>query len=217
VPEALRLAAAEVPCALLALAPAEGGLAVSGHARPGPDLDAFLRRAREEGRAVQSAVEPIAPALCAPIPVLAAAVRQEGESGSLRLLLAEGGTAVGGRLAATLQGRGGGMLQVDLHTQDGMVHHVMRRPLPSGQWSIQLQATIPGPPGQQMLVAIATATPLDLAARPAREPASEYLPALQREMERTAQAAATAPRAEVVFLQAIPALPGAAAPAAQRR
>jgi hypothetical protein len=207
VPEALHHAAATVPCALLALAPAEGGaLAVSGRARPGPDLDAFLRQARDTGRPVQAGVEPIAPGLCAPIPVLAAAVRQEGASETLRLSLADGPTAVGGRLAATLQGRGGGTLQVDLHTQDGMVHHILRRSLPSGQWNIQLQAAIPGPPGQQMLVAIATAAPLDLAARPPREPMSEYLPVLQREMER----AGTAPRAEVLFLQAVPASSGAA-------
>jgi len=200
--QALRSAAAELPCALLFLSQGEGGaIAITGYARRDPGFEAFLRQARAGGRIVQVTTEPVDPGLCPPLPALVAPVQRAREQVTLRLALAQDVVA-GARFAATLQGTGGGMLQVDLYGTDGVAHHVLRRALPSGQWSIRLQPTAAAAPGQQLLVAIATAGPLDLGQRPPVEPATDYLPVLQRELDRAAQTTATAPRAEFLFFQA---------------
>jgi hypothetical protein len=52
-----------------------------------------------------------------------------------------------------------------------------------------------------MLVAMVTTGALDLSQRPPHEPAADYLPALQRELDRAGQNPTTGPRAEVLFFQ----------------
>ncbi len=199
---ALRVDAATLPCDLLLLSQDESGvISITGPARQDPTFESFLNHARAGGYRLQVAVDPLDPGLCPPIPILGDAVRRERAQETLRLAMTESEIAAGALFAATLQGTGGGMLQVDLHSSDGTVHHVMRRTVPSGQWSIRLQATAPPQPGQQMLTAIATTRPLDLGTRPAQEPAGEYLAVLQRELERAAQAAGTAARAEVLLFK----------------
>ena len=202
---ALRAAASTLPCAVLLLSLDEGNvITVTGPARPDAALEDFLTQARAGGYRIQLATDPLHPGLCPPIPIIADAVRRERALETLRLAMSDGAITAGAPFAATLQGSGGGMLQVDLHGSDGMVHHVMRRAVPSGQWSIRLQATAPMSAGQQMLTAIATAGPLDLGQRPAHEQVSEYLPVLQRELDRATQTAATAPRAEILLFQVLP-------------
>ena len=202
---ALRIEAATLPCALVLLSQDDAGvISVTGPARQDLTLESFLNHARAGGYRLQVATDPLDPGLCPPIAVLGDAVRRERVRETLRLAMADGEVAAGAPFAATLQGTGGGMLQVDLHSNDGVVHHVMRRTVPSGQWSIRLQATAPSRPGQHMLTAIATARALDLGARPAQEPVGEYLAVLQRELDRAAQATGTAARAEVLLFQVRP-------------
>lgn len=199
----LRTAAAALPCALLSLSQGTGNVVtIAGRARQDAALDGFLAQVRGAGLPVQITTEPLDPGLCAPIPALAAPLRQAQDTAPLRLTLVNGPIVAGGAFAAMLQGTGGGMLQVDLHAADGTVHHVMRRPLPSGQWSNRLPITAAPVAGQQLLVAIASAAALDLGQRPAQERAEDYLPVLRRELERAAQAQATAPRAAAIVLQA---------------
>lgn len=202
----MRTAASALPCALLLLSQGEGNvITITGPARPDAALEDFLAQARAAGHRIQVATDPLHPGLCPSIPVIADAVRRERALETLRLAMSDGAITAGTQFAATLQGTGGGMLQVDLHGSDGMVHHVMRRAVPSGQWSIRLQAVAPMPPGAKMLTAIATAGPLDLGQRPAHEAVGDYLPVLQRELDRAAQSTATAPRAEVLFFEVRPA------------
>ena len=202
---ALRIEAATLPCALVLLSQDDAGvISVTGPARQDLTLESFLNHARAGGYRLQVATDPLDPGLCPPIMVLGDAVRRERARETIRLAMADGEVAAGAPFAATLQGTGGGMLQVDLHTNDGVVHHVMRRAVPSGQWSIRLQATAPSRPGQHMLTATATTGPLDLGARPAQEPVGEYLTVLQRELDRAAQATGTAARAEVLLFRVKP-------------
>ena len=206
---ALRAAALELPCALLFPTQGEGAdIAIGGLALRDGAFEAFMRQARSGGRIVRAAVDSIEPALCPPVSVIAAAVQRERERETLRLSLAEDVVA-GARFGATLQGTGGGMLQIDLFGIDGTVHHVLRRALPSGQWSIRLQIPAAPVPGQQLLVAIATAGALGLDQRPPREPAAVYLPLLRHALKQAEQATASAPRAEFLFYQAAPPKPTA--------
>jgi len=206
--DALRSAAASLSCALLLLSQGDDGvITITGPARRDASLDDFVNQARAGGRRVQVATEPLDPGLCPPIPVLAEPVRRERALATLRLELADAAPAAGRPFAATVQGTGGGTLQVDLYGADGTVHHVMRRAVPAGQWSIRLQATASPPAGQQMLAAIASAGSLDLGQRPAHEQVSEYLPLLRRELQRAAQNAAIAPRAELLIFQVLAASP----------
>ena len=199
----LRTAAAALPCALLSLSQGAGNVVtIAGRARQDAALDTFLAQVRGAGLPVQVSTQPLDPGLCAPIPALAAPLRQAQERATLRLTLVDGTIVAGSAFAAMLQGSGGGMLQVDLHSADGTVHHVMRRPLPSGQWSNRLPITAAPVPGQQLLVAIASAGPLDLGQRPPHERTEDYLPVLRRELERAAQNQANAPRAAALVLQA---------------
>ncbi len=203
---ALRQSADALPCALLLVSQGEGNiLTVTGHARPDQALDDFLHKARAGGPRIQITTAPLDPRLCPPVSVLAGAVRRELQMDTLRLTLTDPAVTAGTQFAATLQGTSGGMLQVDLHAIDGTVHHVMRRAVPSGQWSIRLQTVAPLPPGPQMLVAIASTGTLDLGQRPPHEPVGDYLPVLQRELDRAAQTPANAPRAEVLFFDVRPA------------
>ncbi|MCC6717557.1 MAG: serine/threonine protein kinase [Acetobacteraceae bacterium] len=200
--DALLTAAAALPCALLSVDQGEGGtITITGRAWRGAALDDMLRQARAGGSVLTAAIDPLDPALCPPITLLGESYRRERAQETLRLALADPSPAVGTRFAATLQGTGGGMLQVDQYGADGAVHHVLRRPVPSGQWSILLQADAPPPAGQQMLVAMVTTGPLDLGQRPPYEAAADYLPALQRELDRARQTSTTGPRAEILFFQ----------------
>lgn len=84
-------------------------------------------------------------------------------------------------------------LYVDLYQSDGSVRHLLR-PAPSGE----PRSGKPGephaewiavpPPGPRLVVAIGSATPLDLGARPDTERAAEYLAILQLGLQRSAAA-----------------------------
>jgi hypothetical protein len=95
-------------------------------------------------------------------------------------------------------------LQVDYYTMDGTVIHLLPNPL---ETSSQVEAHVLrrlgdrvaggrywsiGPPfGHELIVVIASSSPLFTAPRPEAEPATNYLPDLQRALE----AAATDPEA----------------------
>jgi hypothetical protein len=204
--EDARALARGLPCALIDVrerqSPGEAdGLHVSGPVLPGAALEAFLRQLGAADRPVAAETERLDPGHCAPLAVITDLVRHSREHGALRLTVPEGPVPSGDQMAINAQVIPNGWLYIDLYAADGSVQHLRRGAVPRGT-DVTVAAPASGPPGQRLLIAIATAEPLDLAQRPASESDTAYLPAVQRELNRMASSAAES-RAEVATLSII--------------
>jgi len=205
--ETVRSALSALPCALLTVEALNGRLLVSGTVAGEaalPALQAALGRSAggwEHGLDV--AVAP--PALCAPLSLLAAPL---AANAALPAPLRVGTTApgplhAGDPLVLELLAPATPVhLRIDYFTTDGNVVHLLPNPLePSGRldagasrrlgeraaggrfWSV-------GPPfGQELVVALATPSPLFGTARPELEPAAVYLADLKRALAAAAPGA----------------------------
>ncbi|MFL5286600.1 MAG: hypothetical protein ACJ8AW_37910, partial [Rhodopila sp.] len=202
-----RTLALGVPCALIdiqeAPSPGQSGrLLVAGPALPGAAFDSFMRRIETPGRDADVDTEPLDPGHCAALAVMTDLVRHSRERDALRVVAPSVPVPVGGQLVISAEAIPGGALYLDLYAADGSVQHLHRGPVPGTRAEVAVTAAAPGPPGQRLLVAIATAAPLALPQRPANENEAAYLPALQHELARLG-AAAVELRAEVATLSII--------------
>ncbi len=198
-----------VPCALLDVVESQTsdqpvGLVVSGPMLPGAAFDAFVRQLDMHGYSVAVTTEPLDPGHCAALAAVTDLVRHSRRQGALRLAAPAAPVPVGGQLVIAAETIPGGALYVDLYAADGTVLHLRRGTGPGNPAEAEatIAAAASGPPGQRLLVAITTATPLNLAQRPASESQTAYLPVLRQELVRLGSASVQS-RAEVAMLSII--------------
>ncbi|WP_198129027.1 DUF4384 domain-containing protein [Azospirillum argentinense] len=205
---ALRTALAEFHCAELEVAVGKDQrIAISGLTAGDTDPDSLALLAQDYGTGQRAAVEVerASPALCEPLTLISAlrttntglaaplSIRLKGEAGVTAL---DGGQDLVFDVTAP---DFPAHLQVDYFTSDGDVIHLLPNPLEiSGRveanavrrlgergaggrfWSI-------GPPyGHELIVVIASPTPLFPSPRPEAEAAASYLPALKQALEAAA-------------------------------
>ncbi|TWA67919.1 uncharacterized protein DUF4384 [Azospirillum brasilense] len=205
----LRTALAEFQCAELEVAVGKDQrVAISGLTAGDTDPDSLALLAQDyiTGQRAAVDIERASPALCEPLTLIGAlrtsnaglaapvAIRLEGGIG----MALHGGQDLAFDVAAP---DFPAHLQVDYFTSDGDVIHLLPNPLEiSGRveagavrrlgergaggrfWSI-------GPPyGHELIVVIASPTPLFASPRPEAEPASSYLPALKQALDAAAPA-----------------------------
>ena len=210
------------PCSVLETRTVAGRLELSGLARPGPDLDAALAGdpSGGVGAVAQRGIATIAPRVdllppfaCAPIELVAPAIRRMLSGGDRLLVLQRRVIAGGDNLAVTLQGVGTADVRIDVFGPAGRVDHV---PIVRTAGSGPMQVLIPvgaDPQGPRLVVALLG--PLALAgSRPASEATSDYLAALRRAMPSGAGMRADAAVFDVQggFAGPPPPIPAAAAP-----
>jgi hypothetical protein len=174
--------AQQLACALLGIGEVPGASArLWGVALPGAALDGLLDLLRRQLGAVDSDIEPLEPGHCAAASTIAGMVRAAGQS-PMRLTGPDAPVPAGSRFAAKGPRAPGRALYVDLYGADGSVRHLLRQTeaRATGELDIRFETTASGPPGRHLLVAVAVAEPLELGQHPVSEPASAYLPALQR-------------------------------------
>jgi hypothetical protein len=167
-----------------------------------------MRQIGVSGRAVGVSTEPLAPGYCGPLGVMADVVRHTRDRGALRLVAPTSPVPTGGPIAIAAERILNGALYIDLYAPDGSVQHLRRGLVQSGpaEADVSITATASGQPGQYLLVAIATAAPLDSEQRPASESEAAYLPVLRHELARL-NSASVIVRAELVPLSVIAAKP----------
>ena len=186
--ERAQAAARSLPCALLHVTSEQDGLHVSGLAPAGQELNRLLAELSRSDRIAED-ITRVGRFACTPMATVDPLVRQTWDGGpsifAIRLDQREvaSGATVGIDVATTLPA-----LYVDLYQGDGLVHHLLR-PSASGRldrthadWIAAL------PPGPRLVVAIGSAAPFELGARPAAEKAANYLALLQTELQRSGMA-----------------------------
>jgi serine/threonine protein kinase len=201
-----RAAAQSLPCSVLNVASGQDGMRISGLAPAGQGLDRLLGDLRDAGRLADdiSRIERFA---CAPVATVAALVRRtwDGVPPALAVRLDQRIVASGARLGINVV-TVLPALYVDLYQSDGSVRHLLR-PAPSGTANRALADWVATPPpGTRLVVALGSATPLDLGTRPETERASDYLAALQLRLQR----AAVPPAADLSIVTVIAAEPAMA-------
>ncbi|WP_449234046.1 DUF4384 domain-containing protein [Azospirillum doebereinerae] len=218
--EAVRSALSTLPCALLTVEALNGRLLVSGTVAGDAalkTLHAALGRSAggwEHGLDVAVA----APGLCAPLTLLAAPLAANAAlPAPLRVRTMGPGQLHGGDpLVLDLLAPAAPVhLRIDYFTVDGNVVHLLPNPLEPGSqlgaaasrslgersaggrfWSV-------GPPfGRELVVALATPSPLFATARPELEPAAVYLADLKRVL--AAAAPGAPPLAAALFIATAP-------------
>jgi tRNA A-37 threonylcarbamoyl transferase component Bud32 len=182
----VRATAQSLPCSVLNVTSGPDGLRVSGLAFAGQRLDRLLAELRDVGRLADD-ITRVDRFACTPITTVATAVRRSWDNMpptfAIRLnqRAVASGVRLGIDLATTLSAT-----YVDLYQGDGLVRHLLR-PAPSGT-ATKTHATwvAEPPPGPRLVVAIGSATPLDLGTRPETEKAADYLAVLQARLENVA-------------------------------
>ena len=207
---ALRAALAEQQCALLEVEQKDGTILVSGTVAAETVQDQLPTLLDQHGFGTRHRLEvDLAPsALCEPLAMLAgerAANLRRPVPLAIHLPSGQAGFKGGQHLLFDVAAPDfPAHLQVDYYTMDGTVIHLLPNPL---ETSSQVEAHVLrrlgdrvaggrywsiGPPfGHELIVVIASSSPLFTAPRPEAEPATNYLPDLQRALE----AAATDPEA----------------------
>jgi len=184
--ERARTAARSLPCSVLRVASGQDGLHVSGLAQAGQELDRLLTELRDVGNLADD-ITRVDRFACTPIATVAAPVRQTWDTSlpTFAIRLDRREVASGGRLVidvATVRPA----LYVDLYQSDGSVRHLLR-PAVSGRAGKPHAEWVATPPtGQRLVVAIGSATPLDLGTRPETERTADYLAVLQSRLQRAA-------------------------------
>jgi hypothetical protein len=184
--ERARAAASALPCSILHVANAQGGLRVSGFAPTGQDLDGLLGGLRDMGRVGEDIVR-VDRFACGPMAAVDALVRRTWDATPppLAMRLDQREVASGARLGIDVATKLPA-LYVDLYQSDGSVRHLLR-PSPSGKPGKAHAEWLAGAPaGPRLVVAIGSAAPLDLGARPDSETAAEYVAGLLSGLERAA-------------------------------
>jgi serine/threonine-protein kinase len=184
--ERARAAASALPCSILHVANAQDGLRVSGLAPTGKDLDGLLAGLRDMGRMGEDIVR-VDRFACGPMAAVGALVRQTWDAAppSFAMRLDQREVANGARLGIDFATKLP-VLYVDLYPSDGSVRHLLR-PSPSGKPAkAHAEWLAGGPAGPRLVVAIGSAVPLDLGARPDNEKAADYVAALMSGLERAA-------------------------------
>jgi len=200
--------AAGIPCSLINVsettsANIKSRLHVSGPMLPGAAFDAFLGRLRGPDRLLDVTTDRIEPGECAALDAVADRVRHSRDGIPLHVVAPEAPVEAGGRLTVSVDAVSEGAIYLDLFAADGSVHHLVRRTVPSGGGGdMHLTAAAPNPPGQRLLVAIATSAPLNLMQRPVNENAEVYLAALQNELAR-GSADGPEPRVEIAIVSVV--------------
>ncbi|MFC5354671.1 DUF4384 domain-containing protein [Azospirillum himalayense] len=204
---ALRMALTEFQCAELEVAVGKDQrIAISGLTAGDTDPDSLALLAQDFVTDQRAAVdiERVSPALCEPLTLISALrATNAGMAAPLSIRLKGGaGTVFDGGQDLVFDVAAPAFpahLQVDYFTSDGDVIHLLPNPLEiSGRveagavrrlgergaggrfWSV-------GPPyGHELIVVIASPTPLFPSPRPEAEPASSYLPALKQALDAAA-------------------------------
>ncbi|SMH45384.1 DUF4384 domain-containing protein [Azospirillum agricola] len=217
---AVRAALEPLPCALLAVEEVQGRLLISGTVAGEAALpaisEALGRAASGWDHGLDVAVA--RPGLCGPLTLLAPAVAANAAlEAPLSMGIAGGGTLHGGDpLILDIGGpAAASRLQVDYFTSDGNVVHLLPNPLePDGQLDAGAERrlgergaggrfwSIGAPFGQELVVALATPSPLFAAPRPEVEPAVVYLADLKRAL--AAAGPDAAPLAVLRFIATAP-------------
>jgi hypothetical protein len=167
---------------VLHVASGQGGLRVSGLAPAGQELDRLLAELHDLGRLADD-ITRVDRFICTPIATVSPLVRQTWAATptALAIRLEQREVARGARLGidvvTTLPA-----IYIDLYQSDGSVRHLLR-PAQSGRAG-KPRAEWPAtpPPGPRLVVAIGSAIPLDLGARPDIEKAADYLTVLQQRL-----------------------------------
>ncbi|HUB48017.1 MAG TPA: serine/threonine-protein kinase [Acetobacteraceae bacterium] len=187
--ERAQAAARSLPCAILHVTSGQDGLHVSGLAPAGQELNRLLAELSRLDRIAED-VTRVGRFACKPMATMDALVRQTWDAGpstfAIRLDQREvvSGARLGIDVATTLPA-----LYVDLYQGDGLVHHLLRPSAPGRPGAPHVEWMATPPPGPRLVVAIGSASPLDLGARPEAEKAADYLTLLQTELQRSGMAA----------------------------
>ena len=172
-------AAEALPCSVLAVKQGANGLHVSGFAPAGPELDQLLAKLRDTGNPADK-ITRVDGSTCDVITTVAPFVRQAWDSvpRTFSVQPAEPEAALGERVRINIETALPAVI-VDVYRADGTVHH-LSHPVHSGAAGrMHTEWVTGGEPGARLIVATASETPLDLGARPAVEPATEYLETLR--------------------------------------
>ncbi len=197
--DGLRDALTSIQCADLRADVVNDALIVAGTVTSTDDHDRVLEivGALPSGMARAPEVDIAPPALCEPLLLLEplrTANQARGEP--LVLAVASGDTALTGGQDLVLNIRAGhiaGHVQVDYFTVDGSVVHLLPNPLePTARLTAGTERRLGerdgrtrfwtiGPPfGRELIVVVASSSPLFSTLRPETEPAASYLPELKR-------------------------------------
>lgn len=220
--ERVRPVLEQLRCALLRAEAAEGVLLVTGTVTSEAD-HAYVQRVAATVAEPLAAKVDVAVAkrgLCEPLALIAplrAANAEQAEPLTVAIRAAGSVVTAGQELVLDLRGPAfAGHLQVDYFTLDGGVVHLLPNPLePTAPldagaarrlgerggggrfWSVR-------PPfGQELVIAVASVTPLFATLRPEAEPAAAYLPELRKALDDAAKGS-PAPVAAAVFVTTVP-------------
>ncbi|HYD68144.1 DUF4384 domain-containing protein [Azospirillum sp.] len=220
--ERVRPVLEQLRCSLLRAEGAEGALLIAGTVTSEAD-HAYVQRVAATVAEPLAAKVDVAVAkrgLCEPLTLIAplrAANTEQAEPLTVAIRAVGGTVTAGQELVLDLRGPAfAGHLQVDYFTLDGGVVHLLPNPLePTAPldagavrrlgerggggrfWSVR-------PPfGQELVIAIASVTPLFATLRPEAEPAAAYLPELRKALDDAAKGS-PAPVAAAVFVTTAP-------------
>ena len=175
-----------LPCSILRLTSGRDGLRVMGLAPAGQELDRLLAALHAQGRLTED-ITRVDRFACQPMATVDPLVRQTWDATppTLAVRLDQREVASGVRLAidvATMLPA----VYVDLYQGDGTVRHLLRPVQPGKPGKPHVAWIAAPPPGPRLVVAIGSATPLDLGARPDTERAAAYLAVLQAGLQNSA-------------------------------
>jgi len=220
--ERVRPVLEQLRCSLLRAEGAEGALLITGTVTSEAD-HAYVQRVAATVAEPLAAKVDVAVAkrgLCEPLALIAplrAANAAQAEPLTVAIRAAGGMVAAGQELVLDLRGPAfAGHLQVDYFTLDGGVVHLLPNPLepmaPLDAGAVRRLGERGGggrfwsvrPPfGQELVIAIASVTPLFATLRPEAEPAAAYLPELRKALDDAAKGSPT-PVAAAVFVTTAP-------------
>ncbi|HYH21924.1 MAG TPA: DUF4384 domain-containing protein [Azospirillum sp.] len=221
--ERLRPVVERLRCSLLRAEEAEGTLLITGTVTSDAD-HAYVQRIAATVAEPLAAKVDVAVAkrgLCEPLALIAAlrAANAEQAEPLAITIHATGGTVTAGQeLVLDVRGPAfAGHLQVDYFTLDGGVVHLLPNPLePTAPLDVGATRrlgerggggrfwSVRPPFGLELVIAIASVTPLFATLRPEAEPAAVYLPELRRALEDAAKGSPV-PVAAAVFVTTAPA------------
>ncbi|WP_448205022.1 DUF4384 domain-containing protein [Azospirillum sp. sgz302134] len=201
--DTLRMALQDLPCGMIDVAFQDGSVTVTGTAAGGDGLRSRIKAIVQDhvqDWPVVDLVRFAAPALCEPLSLLSPLrVANRSASGSVSIHLSTPDDPIRGGQDLVLDVVGPDFpahLQVDYYTTDGNVVHLLPNPLEPSAW-VEPRAVRRlgdrkaggrfwsiGPPfGSELVVVVASASPLFPTPRPEAEAAAAYLPELKRALD----------------------------------
>ncbi len=175
-----------LPCSALNIASSADGVHLWGIATAGKELDRLLADLPFAGRLTDD-ITRVDRFACAPITALAALEKRSAEISQPAFTIQVDNTqvAIGARLGIDVI-TALSNAYVDIYQSDGLVRHVLRPALSGAATKPHVNWKAMSPAGPGLVVAIGSATPLDLGVRAETEKAADYLVVLQARLESAA-------------------------------